>query len=76
MNEMNTTFIATGVLFALQFSFFFNTAIRGPSKFTRGFCFVYFVVFFLFIFFYVIIVADLCIFIDVFSFRPAINPYT
>lgn len=43
MTEMNTTFIANGVL---QFSF--NTAIRGPSKCTQRFVFFTLLSFFYF----------------------------
>lgn len=73
MTEINTTLSANGVFFsfffqALQFSF--NTAIREPSKFTRGFVFFkllsFFVVFLLF-FLNVSIVADWCLFIDAFT---------
>lgn len=73
MTEINTTLSANGVFLflfffqALQFSF--NTAIRGPSKFTRGFVFFTLLSFFFsfFSFLNVSIVADWCLFIDAFT---------
>lgn len=56
MTEINTTLSANGVFLflfffqALQFSF--NTAIRGPSKFTRGFVFFTLLSFFFSFFFF------------------------
>lgn len=67
MTEMNTTLTANGVL---QFSF--NTAIRGPSKFTQGFVFFSLLSFFLFHVF----VADCCIFTGVILVCSVISPYT